>query len=1096
VPAGLLVVGLNLVVPGALVSSAEGAPTCTKRGTARSETIRGTSARDVLCGLGGNDVLLGLGGNDVLLGLGGNDLLVGGDGNDTLVGGRGADVLLGGAGRDLAKYDDHAGAVVVTIGSLGNDGSAGEHDDVRGDVERVWGGPGGDKLTAGSAAAELRGLAGADRLIGGPAKDTLIGDGGNDFFDGKGLADTYKCGAGTDTWVKSGSDNIGIDCELQAGNQAPNGIGFNGNGDVLENQPVGTLVDTLYATDPDPGDTLTFSLPPGVFDNDEFSIAGKQLLTAAVFDFETTPELQIRLRVTDKAGLSYAVTTPIFVKDANEDAPVVPPRAHPVTGNVAIDVAAPALLDGVSDPNGDAVAATPDGGASAHGGEFSVAADGSWHYLPPAGYRGEDSFVYQVCDNGTPSLCTSAGVTLTISGMVWFVDGDAAPGGDGRVATPYDQLFDVALINIDGAPGHAADGDTIYVGAAATAYFGQMPLRANQKLIGEASSVPIATAAGLTLAPDSQSLPTTGGPEPVLESPEYVVRLDSGNTLRGFRVGNHPSQEYGIRGGAVGALRVSQVSIVGSGGALSLVNGTLPETVSFTQIVASGTPFPAVELIGITGNVSLGNGVLASDGIALRVTGGNSTVTFAGGVQGYGAEPALLVQDHAGLVELSGAVYDVVGAGIVYDGMAGSFLRLVGGVQLPTNASGGTALSATGGGVLEITGNANDINAAGGRALVIDGTFIGPDGVTFRSISSSGAENGIAVRHTGADGAFVVTGTGPANSGGTITGSSGPGVLLEDTLAPSLTSLRVQNGAGAGILGTGVFWLTLTGVTISGNAGDGIDVIDPSGDIVVTGSSFTDNAGEHLYVYDTFGNQTVDIQGNQFTSAPAATTHGGVRVEVTGASNQTHLRLNNNTLLGAQTSAIQLIDNGATGQFAAWVQGNVVGSAGTANSGSATGNGINVAGLSSGTMVVQLTGNIIRQYNGHGIGVLAGGSSAVVHASVFSNTVANPGANALDGLHAQAGQIAGDGADLCLNAGGAGGLGNTLTGSAGPGASDIRVRTLSTGSAMTLPGYAGASNNTAAVANYLLGRNTASTATATGVFGPGFVPGTCLQPAP
>ena len=1083
-PAGLLVVGLNLVVPGALVSSAEGAPTCTKRGTAASETIRGTSARDVLCGLGGNDLLLGLGGNDVL---------IGGGGDDTLVGGRGADLLIGGTGRDLVKYDDHAGAVVVTIGSLANDGSAGEHDEVRADVERVWGGPGADKLTAGSPAAELRGLGGADRLTGGPAKDTLIGDGGNDYLDGKGLGDTYKCGAGTDTWVKTGADAVALDCELQAGNQAPNALGFVGNGDVLENQPVGTLVDTLFATDPDPGDTLTFSLPAGVFDNDQFSIAGKQLLTAAVFDFETTPELQIRLRVTDKAGLSYAVTTPIFIKDVNEGAPVVPQRAHPVTGNVAIHVAAPALLDGVSDPNGDAVSVTPDDGTSAHGGSFSVNVNGSWSYLPPAGYRGEDSFAYQVCDDGSPSLCTSADVVLTVSGMVWFVDGDAAPGGDGRVGTPFDELFDVALINT-GAPGKAAAGDTIYVGASEAPYFGQMPLLANQKLIGEASSVPIATAAGLTLAPDSESLPTTGGPEPVLESPEYVVRLDSGNTLRGLRIGNHYAGDYGIRGGSVGALNVSEVSIVGSGPAVNLVNGTLAATASFTQIEASGTSLPAVYLDGINGNVSLGSGVLASDGIALRVTGGAGNVTYAGGVQGYGAEPALLVQNHPGVVELSGTVLDVAGDGIVYQGTGASLLRLVGGVQLPTNAAGGTALKATGGGILEITGATNDINAVGGRAIVLDGTSIGPAGVTFRSVSSSGAENGIVVRNTGVGGQFVVTGTGAADSGGTITGSSGPGVWLEGTLAPSLSSMRVQNGASTGIYGKGVNGLTLTGVAISGNGGDGILLENPIGDIVVTGSSFTGNAGEHLYIYDTSGNQTIDVQGNQFASAPAATAHGGVRIEVTGASNQTHLRMNNNTLLGAQTSAIQLIDNGATGQFAAWVEGNTVGTAGTANSGSATGDGITVAGLNSGLMLVQLTGNIIRQYNGSGIGVVAGGSSALVHATLFGNTVSNPGAGAFDGLHAQAGQTAGDGADLCLNAGGPG-VGNTLTGSAGSG-SDIVVRTLSSGSMMQLPNYGGTFNNLAQVAAYLLGRNTASSATATGVFGPGFVPGNCQQPPP
>jgi len=44
-------------------------------------------------------------------------------------------------------------------------------------------------------------------------------------------------------------------------------------------------------------------------------------------------------------------------------------------------------------------------------------ADGSFTYTPNGGYVGTDSFKYQVCDNGTPSLCATATANFTISAV-------------------------------------------------------------------------------------------------------------------------------------------------------------------------------------------------------------------------------------------------------------------------------------------------------------------------------------------------------------------------------------------------------------------------------------------------------------------------------------------------------------------------------------------------------------------------------------------------------------------------------------------------------------------------------------------------------
>jgi hypothetical protein len=72
--------------------------------------------------------------------------------------------------------------------------------------------------------------------------------------------------------------------------------------------------------DPNAGDTHTYTLVAGEGDaaNAWFTIAGNQLLTAESFDFETTPEVSIRVRSTDAGGLFVERTFVITILDVNE----------------------------------------------------------------------------------------------------------------------------------------------------------------------------------------------------------------------------------------------------------------------------------------------------------------------------------------------------------------------------------------------------------------------------------------------------------------------------------------------------------------------------------------------------------------------------------------------------------------------------------------------------------------------------------------------------------------------------------------------------------------------------------------------------------
>jgi Ca2+-binding RTX toxin-like protein len=145
--------------------------------------------------------LSGDAGNDTLLGGGGSDKMLGGDGNDLLDGRGGADIFNGGSGADTADYSHRTAAVAVTAdGVAGDDGQAGEGDNVNADVETILGGAGNDTLSGGSAFIDnvLYGNGGNDRLNGGFGDDVLYGGAGNDTLCGDAGNDTCYGETGDD----------------------------------------------------------------------------------------------------------------------------------------------------------------------------------------------------------------------------------------------------------------------------------------------------------------------------------------------------------------------------------------------------------------------------------------------------------------------------------------------------------------------------------------------------------------------------------------------------------------------------------------------------------------------------------------------------------------------------------------------------------------------------------------------------------------------------------------------------------------------------------------------------------------------------------
>jgi len=198
---------------------------------------------------------------------------------------------------------------------------------------------------------------------------------------------------------------------------------------VAENLPPGTTVGTLSTTDPDPGDSFTYSLVSGEgsTDNGSFSIPSGNTLRAAVsFDYEAKSSYSIRVRTTDSGGLTKDKAFTVTITNANE-APVCQPLLLGTSEDTSAEVG-PSCTDVETDPLTYAIASQPTHGTAA------VMA-GKLTYTPTADYNGADSFTYMANDGALDS--DAASVTVTV-----------APADDAPVAMAdsYTTTEDVPLL--------------------------------------------------------------------------------------------------------------------------------------------------------------------------------------------------------------------------------------------------------------------------------------------------------------------------------------------------------------------------------------------------------------------------------------------------------------------------------------------------------------------------------------------------------------------------------------------------------------------------------------------------------------------------
>ncbi|MGH3190918.1 MAG: cadherin-like domain-containing protein, partial [Streptosporangiaceae bacterium] len=213
-------------------------------------------------------------------------------------------------------------------------------------------------------------------------------------------------------------------------------------------------------------DTLAFASQNGITGSYDAS-TGVLTLTgsASVADYQAALR-SVEFSSSDSSASPAARTVSFQVTDTNSEAsntatrtidvteastpPTAQAQSYTAVGNTTLSVgttvtgpaatvsASNGLLNGDS---GDAScgALTVTGNTTPAHGTVTVNSDGTFTYLPTAGFTGTDTFQYTITCGGSGKTA-SATVTITVGTVVWYVDNSAGSAGTGESNAPFNTL--------------------------------------------------------------------------------------------------------------------------------------------------------------------------------------------------------------------------------------------------------------------------------------------------------------------------------------------------------------------------------------------------------------------------------------------------------------------------------------------------------------------------------------------------------------------------------------------------------------------------------------------------------------------------------
>ena len=501
----------------------------------------------------------------------------------------------------------------------------------------------------------------------------------------------------------------------------------------------------------------------------------------------------------------------------------------------------------------------------------TISANGSFTYDPPIGFSGNDTFTYTAISGASSVTAT---VTIAVANEIWFIKNSGAAGGacssncDGRLSHPFPTLAAFNAANLGGA-GQPGDNDWIFVFESTTDYTGPATLRLGQKFIGQDATASLITLTGFTQPSGTDPLPVMNATPVTIVNISATnangITLNSGNMLRGFTVGNVGTGTK-ISGNGFGTLIVGNsgspdVTLNGTGQALSLTTGTLSVTGGFVSVTSTSSAAQGISLAGVAdsdgvggGSFSFGSTTISNSGTQGILVGtttadlnfGNTAIGT--GVAGSGGTNAVSLQNNSNGTRTFGTltIQNI-------NGPANSaFVSGAGGGNV---VAGTTNISGVAG-----TGNGIDIqNLAGGTSATFGATTVtkaspgslvnlnlNSGNVSFLSLGGTNT-NGAGLTGTENSGSITVT-----NNTGSLTTTTGPAVSITKAGAPA-TPITLN--------------FTALSSTNSGTQGVNLDRV--AGNMVVTTSTVTNSTGTGIQVQNTsaggtmnFGNTSVTNTGN------------------------------------------------------------------------------------------------------------------------------------------------------------------------------------------------------------------------------------------
>ncbi|MBK8304805.1 MAG: hypothetical protein IPK98_15935 [Chloracidobacterium sp.] len=407
--------------------------------------------------------------------------------------------------------------------------------------------------------------------------------------------------------------------------------------------------------------------------------------------------------------------------------------------------------------------------------------------------------------------------------------------------------------------------DNIFIFTGIGNYAAALTLLDGQKYIGQGASASIASITGLTLAADSDALPTTtpGANAVMIAGSGTSITLGVGNTIRGITVDNVGTGTK-IFGSGFGTLTIGNnttpdVTLSGTGKALDLTNGTFAATSAFSSVTTTSSPSHGMQLITVGGTVAFGSTSVSgstAQGIFVNNSGvnlnfGNTTVGATGG-----ATECIRLETNTGGTRTFGTI----------------------GV---TNCTA-QGITISGGGNVVATGQTTITNP-GSTGLLLSSTTAGTS-ATFAGVNST---------QSGGTGVQVSSSAGTVSFGDLdISPDSGQRALLADqntgTISSTSGTIVATGNAGpfaiSGPAGRTPLAMTLDSVNLTAPTNVGVNIALVSGNLTIGTTTIAGGAGNlvGLQVLSTAAGGTMNF-GN--TAVTGTNSVAGVRLGLAGQGN-------------------------------------------------------------------------------------------------------------------------------------------------------------------------------------------------------------------